>query len=62
MPYGDLRGFLTLLEEKGLLIRVRTEVDPTWEINGVTNKLLRKRGPAVIFENVKGHKIQFYVV
>jgi len=57
MAYRDLREFMSLLEKKGLLARVRTEVDPSWEINGITNKLIREKGPAVLFENIKGHKV-----
>ena len=57
MAYKDLREFITALEKKGLLARVKAEVDPEWEINGITKKLIDDRGPAVLFENVKGHKV-----
>ncbi|MEE9325638.1 MAG: UbiD family decarboxylase [Dehalococcoidia bacterium] len=48
---------MALLEKKGLLVRVKAEVDPEWEINGVTRKLQEVAGPAVLFENVKSHKV-----
>lgn len=54
MAYKDLRGFIELLEDKGLLTRVRAAVDPEWEINGVTSVVTGSNGPAVLFENVKG--------
>lgn len=54
MAYKDLREFIAVLEEKGLLTRVRAEVDPEWEINGVAAVLTRNNGPAVLFEKVKG--------
>ncbi|MBI4185935.1 MAG: UbiD family decarboxylase [Chloroflexi bacterium] len=57
MAYKDLRGFVALLEKKGLLARVKTEVDPAWEVNGVANKLINVDGPAVLFENIRGHKV-----
>ncbi|MBI4186593.1 MAG: UbiD family decarboxylase [Chloroflexi bacterium] len=57
MPYKDLREFMALLEKKGLLTRVKAEVDPAWEINGVTRKLQLAGGPTVLFEKVKGHKV-----
>jgi 4-hydroxy-3-polyprenylbenzoate decarboxylase len=57
MAYRDLREFMALLERKRLLVRVKAEVDPDWEINGVTKKLFDEQGPAVLFENVKGHKV-----
>ena len=42
MAYKDLREFMAVLESKGLLARVKAEVDPEWEINGVTRKLTGK--------------------
>ena len=57
MAYKDLREFMAVLESKGFLVRVKAEVDPEWEINGVTRKLQEMAGPAVVFENVKGHKV-----
>ena len=47
MAYKDLREFMALLEGKGLLVRVKAEVDPEWEINGVTRKLQEVAGPGV---------------
>ncbi|MBI4186121.1 MAG: UbiD family decarboxylase [Chloroflexi bacterium] len=57
MAYKDLRQFLALLEKRGLLVRVQAEVDPSWEINGITRKLQEVAGPAVLFDNVKGHHV-----
>lgn len=57
MPYHDLREFIEALEKKGLLVRVKTEVDPNLEITEIYNRLLTKNGPAVLFEKVKGHRI-----
>lgn len=54
MAYKDMREFLAVLEQKGLLTRVRAEVDPEWEINGVTGVATKHNGPAVLFEKVKG--------
>ena len=57
MPYKDLRDFIDTLEKKGELVRIKTEVDPCLEITEILDRLLAVRGPAVIFENVKGHHI-----
>ena len=57
MAYNDLRDFLSTLEKKGLLKRIKTEVDPNLEIAEVQDRLVRTGGPAVIFEKVKGHKL-----
>ncbi|EKO41213.1 MAG: UbiD family decarboxylase [Solidesulfovibrio magneticus str. Maddingley MBC34] len=54
MAYKDLREFIDILEGKGLLTRVGAEVDPEWEINGVTCVATSNNGPAVLFEKVKG--------
>jgi UbiD family decarboxylase len=50
-----MRDFIDLLEKKGLLVRVGAEVDPEWEINGIVRKLEVERGPATLFERVKGY-------
>ncbi|MBI2831919.1 MAG: UbiD family decarboxylase [Chloroflexi bacterium] len=57
MAYKDLREFMALLEKRRLLVRVKSEVDPSWEINGVTRRLQEVGGPAVLFENVGGHQV-----
>ncbi|MBI2832079.1 MAG: UbiD family decarboxylase [Chloroflexi bacterium] len=62
MAYKDLRDFMATLEKKGHLTRVKAEVDPLWEINGITKRLIDEavttgKGPAVLFENVKGHSV-----
>ena len=35
MPYKDLREYLQVLEDKGLLCHVTKEVDKDWEISAV---------------------------
>lgn len=55
MPiYDDLRQFMDMLEQKNQLVRVTREVDPNLEINAIVDRLARRQGPAVLFENVKG--------
>src|SRR4030067_581712 len=57
MPYNDLREYLEELEKKGLLKRIRTEVDPDLEVAEIQDRLVRSGGPAVIFEKVKGYSM-----
>ncbi len=57
MHYNDLREFLHALEKKGLLKKVHAEVDPNLEVAEVQDRLVKKGGPAVLFERVKGHDI-----
>src|SRR4030067_3191824 len=53
MPFHDLREFISFLEKRNLLVRIKAEVDPKLEVTEILNRLLAKKGPAVIFENVK---------
>ncbi len=55
MKYKDLRDFIQQLEDKGELIRVTHEVDPYLEMTEICDRTLRAGGPAILFENPKGH-------
>jgi UbiD family decarboxylase len=61
MAYQDLREYLSVLEKKGKLKRVKKEVDKDWEIAAVCRQLFKKiapeKRPALLFENVKGFNI-----
>jgi 2,5-furandicarboxylate decarboxylase 1 len=57
MPFHDLREFVKFLESEGELVRVRAEVDPKHEIGAICRVLNQKRGPAVLFEKVRGSTI-----
>lgn len=57
MSFKDLRDFITLLEKKGELKRVSTEVDPYLEVTEISDRTLRAGGPALLFENVRGSNI-----
>ncbi len=56
MAYRDLREFIQALENKGLLVRIRTEVDPILEITEITDRMCKSPGggKALFFEKVKG--------
>lgn len=51
------RNYLGQLENEGDLVRIRKEVDPKHEIAAVMVKAALQRAPALLFENVKGHKV-----
>ena len=57
MKYHDLRDFLTQLEQIGELKRVRPEVDTRFEMTEICDRVLRNAGPAILFENPKGHSM-----
>jgi len=57
MKYDDLRDFMAVLEARGELLRVKAEVDPVLEMTEICDRVLRARGPALLFENPKGHSM-----
>ncbi len=57
MKYGDLRGFLALLEQRGELKRVTAEVSPKLEMTEIADRVLRAGGPALLFERPAGHRM-----
>jgi 3-polyprenyl-4-hydroxybenzoate decarboxylase and related decarboxylases len=57
VKYADLRDFIAFLEKRGQLKRIQAEVDPVLEITEISDRTLKKGGPALLFENVKGSSI-----
>lgn len=52
MTYSSLRDFITELEKRGLLIRVKEPVSTELEMTEIGTRLIRSGGPAVLFEHV----------
>lgn len=52
----DLREFIKVLEERGLLRRLDREIDPSWELGAICRENYNRSGPALIFANVRGFK------
>ncbi|MBI2820664.1 MAG: menaquinone biosynthesis decarboxylase [Acidobacteria bacterium] len=57
MAYSDLREFIGRLEREGELVRISEPVDPILEISEITDRVSKRVGPALLFENVKGYDI-----
>ncbi len=55
MAYRDLRSFIETLENHGELKRVSAEVDPVLEITELADRAVKSGGPALLFENPRGH-------
>jgi 4-hydroxy-3-polyprenylbenzoate decarboxylase len=55
VSYRDLREFITQLEVRGELKRVRVPVSPRLEITEICERVLRAGGPALVFERPTGH-------
>ena len=57
MPIEDVSELITALEREGELKRVKTLVDSDLEIAEILRRVMYSDGPAVLFENVKGHEM-----
>src|ERR1700726_684602 len=55
MGFMDMRQWMAQLEQHGELRRITAEVDWDREIGAVTRRVLEKKGPALLFENIKGY-------
>ncbi|HEY6160560.1 MAG TPA: UbiD family decarboxylase [Bacteroidia bacterium] len=52
--YRNLQECITDLEKNGQLVRVKEEVDPYLEMAAIHLRVFDKKGPALLFEKVKG--------
>ncbi|MEW6173594.1 MAG: menaquinone biosynthesis decarboxylase [Bacillota bacterium] len=57
MGYRDLREFMKILEQRGELKRISAGVSAELEITEIADRVVKSGGPALLFENVKGHDI-----
>jgi 4-hydroxy-3-polyprenylbenzoate decarboxylase len=55
MRFKDLREFITFLEKKGDLKRIKTPVSRDLEITEIADRTISSGGPALLFENVEGY-------
>jgi 4-hydroxy-3-polyprenylbenzoate decarboxylase len=58
MNYPSLEACLIDLEKNGQLIRIKEEVDPYLEMAAIHLRVYEAKGPALLFENVKGSKFR----
>lgn len=56
MAYSSLEACLLDLERTGQLLRIKEEVDPYLEMAAIHLRVFEQKGPAILFENVKGSK------
>ena len=57
MAYRDLREFIGQLEKSGELKRIGVEVSPNLEMTEICDRVLRKGGPALLFDKPTGHNV-----
>ena len=51
MSYSGLTEFITELEKKNELIRIKQFIDPVLEITEITDRVTKSGGKALLFEN-----------
>src|SRR5262245_34517478 len=56
MGFMDLRQWMGLLAKEEELRRVTAEVDWDRELGPIARRVLEKKGPALLFENIKGDR------
>ena len=57
MKFKDLGEFIAFLEGKGELRRVHTPVSCDLEISEIADRVVKRGGPALLFENVTGYDV-----
>jgi len=57
MAYDDLSQFVADLEAAGELRRIGVPVDPVLEITEIADRVVKRRGPALLFEHPTGYDI-----
>jgi 4-hydroxy-3-polyprenylbenzoate decarboxylase len=55
--YHDLRDFIAQLEQQGDLKRIGATVSPRLEMTEICDRVLKRAGPALLFERPAGHSI-----
>jgi 4-hydroxy-3-polyprenylbenzoate decarboxylase len=58
MAYSSLEACLLDLERTGQLLRIKEEVDPYLEMATIHLRIYEQKGPAILFEKVKGSKFR----
>jgi 4-hydroxy-3-polyprenylbenzoate decarboxylase len=52
----DMREWIAQLDKDGELRRITAEVDWDRELGAIARRVLEKRGPALLFEAIKGYR------
>lgn len=56
VDYKDMREYMQILEQKGLLMHVTAPVDLEHEVGAILTRSLERKGPAIVFDNIKGYE------
>ena len=55
MPFKNLQILVKHLESKKQLVPIKESVSPHLEITEITDRVVKKKGPALLFENPEGY-------
>lgn len=61
MAYKDIQQFMKALQRKKLLKRITAEVSADLEITEIADRIVKHKGPALLFENVKGSEFPLLI-
>src|SRR5262245_65424219 len=56
MSFVDMREWIARLDKEGELRRITAEVDWDRELGAIARRVLEKKGPALLFERIKGYE------
>src|SRR5262244_3293041 len=56
MSFVDMREWIARLDKEGELRRITAEVDWDRELGAISRRVLEKKGPALLFERIKGYE------
>ena len=57
MPFKNLQSVIREFEKGGQLIKIKEPLNPKLEMTEVTDRVVKKGGPALLFENPTGYDI-----
>lgn len=61
MNWKSLRHFVEFLKDRKEIVFISEEVDPVLEITEIADRVMKARGPALFFENVKGSEFPLII-
>src|SRR5438876_10157139 len=61
MAYSGLREFIQKLEAMGELKRITYPADPYLEITEIADRVMKRGGPALLFESPKGSQVPLLI-
>jgi UbiD family decarboxylase len=56
MSFVDMREWIARLDKEGELRRITAEVSWDRELGAIARRVLEKKGPALLFERIKGYE------